>query len=121
MGMIGRWIDEKCKTHPDVMRRVLGRKFGHLSQFIQLDDDKCGCLIGSWGIESGTRTAWEHPYRPALLTEEYVVGCRVMSLTNWRRPDALVIRFLKQRIRKSLGLAPASRDTVVAAPGGELK
>jgi hypothetical protein len=136
MGMIGRWIDEKCRTHPAVMRKVLGRKFGDLNVFFD-DDRNCGCLVGSWEIESNTDSLG----RPEVDEE---IGNRVSAMTyqyaspprhgqSWqreyphiasgerKRPDAFVIRLVKQRIRKSLGLAPvrenrpdaASRETVV--------
>lgn len=123
MGLVGRWIDEKCKSHPDVMRRVLGRRFGELAVFIEADG-KCGCLIGSWGIESGEVAQpdrWvKAEFRnygmllvPTLSTEDAVGGrvnnltyCRGSSCRPRKRPDAFVIRLLKQRIRKSLGLAP---------------
>jgi len=58
MGAIGRWIDERCQAEPDVMRRVLGRKFGALDEFIAADD-KCGCLVGSWLIESKRVPEWD--------------------------------------------------------------
>jgi len=131
MGAIGRWIDEKCASEPGVMRRVLGRKFGDLRAFVD-DEGKCGCLVGSWGIESGAIWAVqraEFGHRIAQDETAYDVGSAVFDLTlryipghdyrsmNRKRPDAFVIRFLKQRIRKALGLAPSRRETEVLAVG----
>lgn len=108
MGMIGRWIDEKCRTEPDVMRRVLNRKFGQLTHWIGADN-KCGCLVGSWAIERGD-------YRPAqslgLEIPEIAIGCRVCAVGE-RRGGPMTIRLIKQRIRKSLGLAP--REVLMGA------
>ena len=125
MGMIGRWIDERCKAEPEVMRRVLGRKFGDLGEFIGADD-KCGCLVGSWLIESGRVNEWyeSYHYNPLqLLYRAESVGLEVAGLAGRLKDrlgigeeaaDKIAIRIIKQRIRKSLGLAPVSRETAVA-------
>jgi hypothetical protein len=109
MGMIGRWIDEKCAAEPEVMRHVLNRKFGNLESF--LDGDGCGCLVGSYALASNAR--WAANYAPDPDSEDFQVGVRVSELTDfcgdtWRdncrkRSDAFVVRLLKQRIRKALG------------------
>lgn len=117
MGMIGRWIDGKCQSHPDVMRRVLGRRFGDLGVFIEDTEDgvRCGCLIGSWGLERDA--SWTRTIREPINGVETDVGCKVFRLTQGystalgghyagrKRRDPFVIRLLKQRIRKSLGLS----------------
>jgi len=112
MGMIGRWIDEKCAAEPEVMRRVLNRKFGDLETF--LDDDGCGCLVGSYGLVKGKRRA------PPIYSEDYQVGVLVAELTDFcgdtprdncrKRSDAFVVRLLKQRIRKALGSSVLKDD-----------
>lgn len=126
MGMIGRWIDEKCKHEPEVMRRVLNRKFGPLNRFIT-EDKKCGCLVGSWALESGQLAG----YAPSsgMAQRNYDIGLHVNALTMSppsrrryvrnrsycspisRSPETerRVVRLLKQRIRKSLGIAPVNR------------
>jgi len=122
--MIGRWIDEKCRTNPDIMRRVLGRKFGDLQDFIG-DDGKCGCLVGSWELENGHWSGHDPethfrseeesdigymvhaltlPYRHGVMPRSRIY--RHHALNGRKRPDAFVIRLLKQRIRKSLGIHP---------------
>lgn len=139
MGQIGKWIDAKCQSRPEIMRRVLGRKFGDLSQFFGVDG-KCGCLVGSWELESGRGR-----YSMERTKEDEHVGNLVYSLTrryqspaetapqwsvevryphlfgedlNPKRPDAFVIRLLKQRIRKALGLAPVPHgETAVVVHG----
>ena len=123
MGQIGRWIDARCAEEPEVMRRVLNRKFGDLTYFIS-DGGACGCLVGSWMIvrhEPGTYPA---------DTVARNIGVRVLGLTQRspkilsdgtglcslgrKRPDAFVVRLVKQRIRKALGITPAVRETCAA-------
>lgn len=130
MGMICRWIDERCKAQPEVMRRVLGRRFGTLAQFAE--GDKCGCLVGSWELESigrvigfdtRSRIDTHVGYAVSALTKPYTTpsphGIQAfrdfphLGSPNVKRPDAFVIRLLKQRIRKSLGIAPVVRETGV--------
>ena len=113
MGMIGKWIDERCQAEPAVMRRVLNRKFGPLESFFT-NDHTCGCLVGSWALARGdTDYAYDD--------EATRVGIAVAGLTEYggfsadvrhKRPDAFVIRLLKQRIRRALGLAPQPRETL---------
>jgi hypothetical protein len=128
MGMIGRWIDQKCQTHPEVMRRVLGRRFGTLAQFAE--GDKCGCLVGSFELESMGRivpfSERSHPdvyvgYAVSALTKSYATPSKWSEQVfrdfphfngHEKRSDEFVIRLLKQRIRKSLGIAP-TRETEV--------
>lgn len=122
MGAIGRWIDERCQAEPDVMRRVLGRKFGDLGNFFE-PDGKCGCLVGSYLMESRGQHA-------GFVIEEdgQAIGYQVAFLGGWltgksggsfKYGDSLAIRLLKQRIRKALGLAPSHRETEVLVGSGE--
>src|SRR6266850_4597754 len=110
MGMIGRWIDKKCKHEPEVMRHVLDRKFGNLERYVV---DGCGCLAGSYGLARGDE--WATHSTLGVPSDMLAVGFAVAQLLVWRgnrnyvldalrykRPQAFVIRLLKQRIRKSL-------------------
>ena len=122
MGMIGRWIDEKCRTHPAAMRRVLGRRFGDLQKFSK---DGHGCLIGTFELETlglvqlGRSQADQRVgYAVATLTRSYATPSQGLAAVyrafphfcgRRKRDDAVVVRLLKQRIRRSLGLAPAGR------------
>jgi hypothetical protein len=135
MGMIGRWIDDKCRREPEVMRHVLNRSFGPLKQFVTADQ-KCGCLVGSYGLVRGDDWAfsrtyetgdtggappkgtwYSHPWRSTRR-----VGIHVAQLcflkgnigAARKRPDEFVVRLVKQRIRKSLGLAPTHTENAVA-------
>lgn len=108
MGMIGRWIDHTCKREPQVMRRVLNRAWGPLAS-LYTDDGKCGCLIGSYNLEGGVQ---EWPERIDMLVWELTTYPRGGGPWPTKRPDASVIRLLKQRIRKSLGIAPVNRPVL---------
>jgi len=95
------------------MRRVLNRKFGDLTYFIS-DGGACGCLVGSWMIVRREPGSY-----PADTVARHI-GVRVLALTQQRprivgdglcsfgrkRPDTFVVRLVKQRIRKALGIAP---------------
>ena len=106
------------------MRRVLNRKFGDLDSFIE-QDGKCGCLVGSWMIErdpstnrynvlDADRDAKYVGYAVANLCDYGGDGARD-RLGAWeKRPDAFVIRLVKQRIRKALGITPVVRETCAA-------
>lgn len=118
MGAIGKWIDARCAEEPEVMRRVLNRKFGPLNHFVSADD-KCGCLVGSWLIESHQLPAQRGPKAGTL---ERKIGLKVYGMvyyrpriSEWgisllnnrrRRSEGSVVRLVKQRIRKALGLTP---------------
>lgn len=110
------------------MRRVLNRKFGDLGMFFERD--QCGCLVGSWAIE-GHKELKSGGGRPADLIAE-AVGEQVNDLTishakcmrfspkRWsKRTDEFVTRLIKQRIRKSLGIAPENRPTSLRATSRE--
>ena len=115
MGMIGRWIDERCAEEPEVMRRVLNRKWGSLSEFF--DGNKCGCLVGTYALcrEATVGAAYK------LLSGHrlhYMIGVNAwrlvwhrrkrllaLPMTTWSEAEAYVVRLLKQRIRRALGLA----------------
>src|SRR5947207_2832488 len=106
MGAIGRWIDARCKEEPEVMRRVLNRRFGGLHYFFG-EDGTCGCLVGSYILEGGQQAhRYENGVSEAIPT---IIGFKVLDLTVHRksrlvkRSDAFVVRLLKQRIRKALG------------------
>ena len=55
MGQIGRFIDRCVEREPELMRRVLDRPWGTLKKVNSRDDDgnRCGCLVGTIGIEAG--------------------------------------------------------------------
>jgi hypothetical protein len=55
MGIIGRFIDDACARHPDLMRRVLDRPFGDLHDWVNFDEEgeACGCLIGTFALCAG--------------------------------------------------------------------
>jgi len=121
MGQIGRWIDEKCCFEPERMRRVLERRWGNLATFVD-DDKRCGCMIGSYALDGASWFTRHMPgdlnqrIRATLADRDRRIGWRVFWLTLARggntigvrrkRPDAFVIRLVKQRIRKALGIAP---------------
>ena len=120
MGQIGRWIDEKCRTEPEVMRRVLNRKFGNLELY--LDGHDCGCLVGSYALVKGEAwTTLRQGHAAPPEGRDAAVGVAVAELTDYRgcstehacerkRPDAFVIRLLKQRIWRALGLSMVEHD-----------
>lgn len=133
MGMIGRWIDKKCKREPEVMRHVLDRKFGNLERYVV---DGCGCLAGSYGLARGDE--WATHSTLGAPSDVLAVGFAVAQLLMWRgnrnyvpgrdgnlsklrykRPQAFVVRLLKQRIRKSLGIAPENRPASIRAHSRE--
>lgn len=115
MGAVGRWIDETCRREPEVMRHVLNRSFGPLNYFIGPGGD-CGCLVGSYGLVRGD--SWvnniESHNGPPRGTKARAAGLRVGQLCYLKgnnkavrkRSDEFVVRLLKQRIRRALGLAP---------------
>jgi hypothetical protein len=120
VGAIGRWIDARCAAEPEVMRQVLTRRFGDLSCFLDWEDGRrCGCMVGTYGLIR--RDRWVREYvHPAMDSEDFQVGVRVEELTvlnharGRKRHDAEVIRLLKQRIRKALGLSVARRNETLA-------
>lgn len=118
MGAIGRWIDERCQAEPDVMRHVLNRKFGDLGFWIE-PNGKCGCLAGSWVLERGETLAMDgQGHRmPAPDSVVETIGLAVSHMDCHFADQAITIRLLKQRIRKSLGLAPSHRETAVVGAG----
>ena len=130
MGMIGRWIDQKCAKEPDVMRRVYRRKFGDLGAFVSLDGC-AGCLVGSWSIERGDQRSHfgigpdaRVGYEVAGLVDFYRWGasrshCPKSARMSLESANQRVVRLLKQRIRKSLGIAPENRPASLRAPSRE--
>ena len=121
MGMIGKWIDQKCAEEPDVMRRVLGMRFGDLGNYVE-EGSCAGCLVGSYYLARGlTRVADSlcgimDPRNPLYADAE--LGMQVLKICYRkagrgpeRRPQGEIVRAIKQRIRTSLGLAPQSRET----------
>jgi hypothetical protein len=92
------------------MRRVLRRRFGPLDYFVL---HQCGCLVGTYALVRGdmwTRTSSCPPGE-----ELRDIGVAVANLTDYQRPngayhrkrlDAVVVRLLKQRIRRALGRQP---------------
>src|SRR6185503_15758226 len=55
MGMVGRFIDECCETHPQLMQAVLERPIGPLGGWLHWDETggACGCLIGTMALAAG--------------------------------------------------------------------
>jgi hypothetical protein len=55
MGIVGRWIDSVCETHPALMADVLSRPMSRLGEWIDWDADggPCGCLIGTAALAAG--------------------------------------------------------------------
>ena len=132
MGQVGRWIDARCAEEPEVMRRVLNRKFGDLGTFVELDG-RCGCLVSSWMLERDASID-RRTYHVVLDANRQAerVGYAVAQLCDWagknarerqgtwrKHPDAFVIRLVKQRIRKALGIAPQREAAFTLAQGAE--
>ena len=121
MGMIGKWIDEKCAEQPEVMRRVLGMRFGNLGNYVE--GNCAGCLVGSYYIARGEWWAADSltdiydPSHPLFADAE--LGVQVAAICYRRagsgperRPQGEIVRAIKQRIRTSLGIAPQPRETL---------
>lgn len=123
MGQIGQWIDQECKASPDVMREVLRRKWGNLGTFFDHDIKECGCLIGTYEVVRGTTAEERHDLTNQSFralcgfgepTGKIRIGWRVFNLCfhmrkgrmlTPRREQAEVVRLLKNRIRRSLGIS----------------
>lgn len=135
MGQIGKWIDQECKASPDVMREVLRRKWGNLEVFFDNHTKGCGCMVGTKAIVAGDSLV-EHPFRGIDGQKLYTprmgrdcdVGAGVRDLIFERgdpsrvprRKQAEVIRLLKNRIRRSLGI-PLTETIVEVDPSQQLE
>lgn len=67
MGKIGQFIDRCVESEPELMRRVHDRPWGTLAHFVDFDseDEACGCLVGSIGIEAGAKVFGIDRYQDA--------------------------------------------------------
>jgi hypothetical protein len=55
MGIVGKFCDSLCETHPELARAVLSRPIGRLSEWIDWDAEggPCGCVIGTLALAAG--------------------------------------------------------------------
>lgn len=73
MGIVGRFIDAVCDTHPHLMRAVLDKPLSPLIEWVHWDDSgqTCGCLIGTAAIAAG--------FTPMSEDDIDVAGCDAVT------------------------------------------
>lgn len=143
MGIVGRFIDQVCESHPQLMQAVLERPLAPLHRWLAWDEANgaCGCLIGTIALAAGyvlrkrdtsppffsgvphyaTANAEGSAIAYAALSvgmnrEDVVnVGWKVASIARHVDSDDRTVHLLRQRIARSLVIRQARDPKYVEA------